>query len=481
MRNFLTKITDERIKTGLVQAIWDGVLWAIMFGLAENYLVPFALIFGATIFQISLMQGLAQIGAGLAQLLGAPLILKFRKRKLLTIWCCRFHAFSWLLIFFITFWTKSPWSILLFYVGGLFIANIGGPGWVSWMNDIVPQQLRGEYWGIRNKIIGIAQFVFVVIGGVVLHIAEGANHEILAYGILFTIAFAVRFANFIPLSKQYEPPMSVPAFTNEFKFRIFLTKLATTNFGRFALFSILMTFAVNLLGPIQPIYLLQALKCNYLQFTILTMIPIITTFIAMTYWGRLGDLYGNYRILFVTGMAIPLLAINWTIFTNFSVLMLMQACGGFVFAGFNLATANFIFDAVRRENISKIMAYFNTLNTLCAFLGALTGGWLVDVMARYDLSAWRLNKFTFVFAISALLRIVVFSCFIRSFKEVRPVKTSPPLHFFYIYKPAMNVINQFQMFNDLFFRIGHFLNYQSEEDTPEFVYFLEGEQEIKDE
>ena len=100
----------------------------------------------------------------------------------------------------------------------------------------------------------------------------------LAYGILFSFAFVSRFANFIPLGRQYEPPMSIAAFTDAFKFRIFLVKLFTTNFGKFALFSILMTFSINFMAPIIPVYVLKFLKFNYLQFTIV-MNPIVASFI----------------------------------------------------------------------------------------------------------------------------------------------------------------------------------------------------------
>jgi MFS family permease len=460
MHNFLKKIGDDRIKKGLIYAIWDGILWACMFGLAENYIVPFALVLGATTLQVSLIQGTAQLGVGMAQLLGARFILKFRKRKQLAILCSRLHAFSWLFMFFASFWTKSPWSVLIFYFLGLSAANFGGPGWVSWMNDLVPKNLRGEYWGLRNRIIGIAQFVFISLAGIVLHVAEGADKEIFAYGVLFTLAFAARFANFIPLGRQYEPPMSVPAFTSEFKFTIFLTKLLTTNFGRFALFIILMTFSINLIGPIIPVYIIKSLGFNYIQFTIVTMTAIVASFVFMTYWGRLSDMYGNYRILFITAIALPVLPVGWLLLRNFYGLIVLQVFSGFVFAGFNLATTNFIFDAVRRENISKIMAYFNTLNTFCAFLGALTGGLLVNLISHYDLSVSLLNKFTDVFAVSSLLRIAVILFFIRRFKEVREVEVSPALHFFYIYRPATNIINRFQVISDRFFKAGNSRNHK---------------------
>ena len=427
---------------GLVNAIWDGILWAIMFGFAENYIVPFALLFGATMLQVSLIQGSAQLGVGVAQLLGSRFIINFRKRKRLTIWTSRLHGFSWLVMFVITLWTKSPWAILLFYFLGLFAGNFGGPAWISWMNDIVPQKLRGEYWGVRNRLIGLTQLVFISLAGLTLHFSERGGKELWAYGVLFTLASAARVASFIPLHRQYEPPMSVPAFTHEFEFTTFLTKLFSTNFGRFVVFSIAMTFSVNLVGIVIPVYIIQALHFNYIRFTVVMMIGTICASVFMTYWGPLIDRYGNYRILSVTVTALPLIAAGWALVQNFYGLILVQVFSGFAWAGFNLATSNFIFDAVRRENISKIMAYFNTLNTLCAFLGTLTGGLLVDLAARHHAAFWRFDKFTLVLALSALLRAVVGVFLLKGFEEVRSVERSPALYFFYLSQPVTNVCNR---------------------------------------
>jgi MFS family permease len=246
--------------------------------------------------------------------------------------------------------------------------------------------------------------------------------------------------------------MSVPDFTNEFRFRIFLTKLRTTNFGRFAFFSIFMTFSVNIMLPIIPVYVLRNLEFNYVQFTAVMMLAIIFSFISMTYWGPLSDLYGNYRILFTTAVVLPLLPVGWIVLKNFYLLLILQMFSGFVQAGFNISTTNFIFDAVRRENISKIMAYFNTLNTTCAFLGAAIGGLLVNTLQDTHFPGSIFNAFTTVFAVSLVLRILVVLAYLKGFKEVRNVAPSPGVSHFYVYRPAFNMINRFHLANGRIFR-----------------------------
>ena len=61
MRKFLKQIKDEKIRKGLYYSVLDGVLWACMFGVSENYIAPFIVFFGASVMQVSLLQGFSQL------------------------------------------------------------------------------------------------------------------------------------------------------------------------------------------------------------------------------------------------------------------------------------------------------------------------------------------------------------------------------------------------------------------------------------
>jgi MFS family permease len=443
LNNLLNKIDDINIKKGLKFSVFDGILWAVMFGTSENYIVPFVLLFNATLFQISLLQGFAQLGAGFSQLLGSYIIHKYPHRKRLAILGNIIHALSWVFIFLFTFFTKNVWFSILFFGFGILCTNLAGPGWISWMNDLVPEKLRGQFWGMRNRTIGLAQFISILIAGVFLFFSEKCDREFLAFGILFAIGFSSRFSSIFVLKKQYEPKPHIKIEKSDFSFLKFLPRLFTTNFGRFVLFIILITFSINLMAPLIPAYLLKGLNFNYLEFTIIIMTSTIFSFIFMTYWGPFSDKYGNYRVLYITAIALPLLPLMWIFLKNFYLLLLLQVFSGFVWAGFNLSLLNYIFDAVKRENVSKISGYYNFLNTTCAFLGSFTGGLIATSIAYFHFSFFLFNEFTIVFALSCLLRIIIVVLFRTKFKEVRQVEKSPSIRYFYIYRPATNIINRF--------------------------------------
>jgi len=447
MKKFLQKIEDSDIRKGLYYSVLDGVLWACMFGVSENYIVPFVILFGASVMQVSLLQGLSQLALGIAHLLGTKVLSLFKNRRQLSVITCRLHALTWVFVFALTAWTKNPWFAVVFFVAGFFFGNISGPSWLSWMNDLMPREIRGEYWGRRNRVMGITQLFSISFAGIFLQIAKSHNFETLAYGILFNLGFLFRYGSSLFLKRQHEPPMLVAEESKSFKFHIFIEKLFTTNFGRFVLFYILLSFTINLTSPIIPVYLLSKLKFNYLQYTVIVMIFSISNLLFMTYWGPLSDKFGNYRILIVTACTIPFLALGWTLFRSFPLLIFHQFFAGFTMAGFNLAQANYIFDAVRRENVSKIMGYFNMLNTLMIFLGTVAGGFLYEVFNAFQVEFWIFNPYTLVFLISAVLRGIVVLCFRKGFREVRQCAPSPPGSYFLIEKPAQDVLDAIQIMN----------------------------------
>lgn len=452
MKQFLQKIQDDVVRKALVYAVWDGVLWAIMFGFADSYLVPFARLFQATPFQLSLIQGVALLGTCLAQLAGAQLTMRFKQRKIIALISVRTQAIGWLLILSVALWTRNAWTIIIIYFVQLLGANLGSPGWLSWMNDLIPKTFRGEYWGLRNRAIGIVQVIAMIVAGLFLQLAKTLHAEHIAFGLLFGLAFASRFAGSFMVQKQHEPPMHVDENANdEMRLATLLPKLFMTNFGRFTIFRVLMAFAANVLAPVLSIFLLESLHYNYVQFTILMMASTVASFFSMTYWGPLSDRYGNYRVITVTAVMVPVFAFGWGIFKNFYLQLLMQFFAGFVWSGFDLAVMNYIFDTLPREHVAKISAYLNTFANLFAFAGTVLAGALTKLTPQLPVHFWAAGNYEIIFFLSGFLRILVVVMFLKEFREVRQVEPSPALHHFYIYRPMRHVVNAIQVLNDKWF------------------------------
>ncbi|MBN2737984.1 MAG: MFS transporter [Spirochaetales bacterium] len=443
MKKSLAFLNNQRIQQALGFSIFDGVLWAIMFGFAENYVVPFALFFGATAFQVSLLQGSMQFGVSMGQVLGSTFSGRF-PRKTMSMIGNALHSLSFIIIAFGTVWLKNPLVILIAFPLGAFATNFAGPGWISWMNDTVPSDVRGRFWGLRNRFITFAQLFAMIIAGVLLFWGENNQDLNCMYLLIFSIGAFSRLISLYPLYRQWEPEKNTQA-ESTFSLGVFLKKLRHTNFGRFAIFNFLLTYSVNILLPAFSVYILHSMEFNYLQYTIIVMSSMVSTFIAMSYWGKLADKFGNYKILLVTAVALPLIAFCWVFLKDFYLMILLQLFSGFVWSGFNLSNGNFLFDSIKPQNVAKAAAYYNSMNNLFAFLGSLTGGFLALATPLFNIPFFAANNYELIFIVSGVLRVVVIIFLIKKFSEVREVQPSPGLGYFYLFKPMDNMINRIQL------------------------------------
>ena len=71
---------------------------------------------------------------------------------------------------------------------------------------------------------------------------------------------------------------------------------------------------------------------------------------------------------------IPLIPILWLFFSKVYWLVAIEFFSGFVWAGCNFTTTNFVYDAVTKQRMAICIAYLNFLTTTGLFIGATLGG-----------------------------------------------------------------------------------------------------------
>lgn len=443
----LAKHLKPHYKKSLNYAIIDGILWAMMFGLGENFLIPFALFFGASSFLVSLIPGIGQLSIAVSNLFSPAFINKFQKRKILIIITNEIHAFSWILILFSTLYFKNPIFIIIFYAFGVLSTSFAMTPWYSWMNDLIPVKIRGSYWGLKNKIVGFAQIGATLLGGFMLSLFKNSNNTLAGFSLIIVLSFLFRGFSFYPLLKQHEPKMKT-THKKQTSFFLFLKSLNKTNLGKFIIFNSLLTFASAMMFPFISVFLIKTLHFSYLQFSIIIFLGSFFMFLSMSYWGNLSDKYGNYKIIKITSIVVPFLTLGWVIFRNFYILLSLNAINGFFWAGFFLSTQNFIFDNSTKSKIHINMAYFFVFNNLFAFFGSITGGILTKIITKPFIQnilpfiKYTPQRLEIIFFISLILKTLTIIFFIKTFHEIT---TKPKIHntfLVFIFKPAITYIKK---------------------------------------
>ena len=407
--------TRNKVRKSLRLSVLDGASYSAMLGLTQNYVTPFALALKASTLQVGLISSIPNLFAALAQLAGPGLVVRTGSRKGLILPDALIHALSWLPLFLLPFFFRSSgvWWLLGFYTIGMAADIMSWAPWGSMISDLVHEDIRGRYLGFRGRIGGITALVFSIAAGAILQVYTG--HVFAGFAILFVGATAARLLSFYFLSRMYEPPFT-PESADAPGVVQLIKDLSVSNLGKHTMYISLVLFGMMISGPFFSVFMLRDLHFSYVTFTIVNAAAAIASFLSLPFWGRRADRAGNLKIVKITSWLMPLIPFLWTLNTNPVFLVFTNAVSGFVWAGFNLASMNFVYDASASAGRAKRIAVYNAFTFIAMCLGALLGGYIIPYLP--NLLGYQMRT---LFVISGVARLIVIIFLLRTIVEVRRV------------------------------------------------------------
>lgn len=414
----------ELKEKSLKYSIKEGSATSLMSGAGEAYVVPFAIALNATNSQIGFLSSFVGLLGASSQVVSSKLVYSF-KRKKIVLFGVALQATIWLLMIalgilaFKGIINQYAASILIvIYCMYAIIGNAAGPAWFSWMGDLVPERKRGEYFSKRNKIVGIIAMSVTLAASFVLDFAKEMNLVLIGFVFLFGISAIGRYVSAYYFTKHYEPELKLKK-DEQFGFFKFVKNAPFNNYGRFVIYIGLITLSVNIAGPFFTPYMLRELGFSYATFTIINVSAGLFTIVSLSLWGKIGDTYGNRKLLKIGSVGISLLPVLWLFNQSpLYLIFVVQLLSGISWGAFNLGISNYIYDAVTPQKRAACVAYFTMVNGIGVFIGALLGGFILD-----NISITLMNSFFLIFLISGILRGVVSLIFLPLLKEVREISS----------------------------------------------------------
>ncbi len=413
-------------------SIKDGISYGVMEGAGLRYITPYALAIGANNAQIGLLTSIPSLLGNFSQLFTPKAIERYSRKKIIMLGSL-LQALMWIPILFVgyLFFYKnvdhgfSATLMIIFFTLLTIFGAFLSPAWNSLMREIVGKK-TGKYFGNRSKIIGITVLGIMLISGLVLNYFKKINLLFFGFVIIFGVALIARLVSWYFLTKHYESKFK---FKDGYYFRFgqFIKRIPHSNFGKFVVFISLVMFGTAIASPFFAVYMLKDLQFSYTAWTLIVISGALSSFIFMPLWGKFADKFGNIRVLRFTGAFIPLVPALWflTLFMTkinapllVSYLFVIEFFSGFIWAGFNLSAANFIYDAVSKQKFALCIAYSNILNGVGIFLGATLGGFV----SSFNFNFFGISSLLLVFLLSAVVRFLVYIIMISKLKEVREVE-----------------------------------------------------------
>jgi MFS family permease len=411
----------------LKASICDGIYHSVMLGAGETYIGAFGIFLKATTLQIGLLATLPLLCEAVAQWISALSLDRFRSRRAIIFCWTLFQGALWLPAALLPFLFEpgnfGTISLICLVTLNHIATGFIYPVWSSLMGDLVPIAVRGRFFGNRNRLTGMSSFVSLLLAGGVLHFFKRADQAALGFLVIFIIAMLARFVSASWIRRYDDPPYHVQP-EDVFSFWQFLRRAPKSNFAKFTFFFAVTNFSVSFSSPYFVLYMLRDLQFSYLEFTIISGMATLCQFLTFRYWGGISDRFGNKKILNVCSWGIGIVPLCWLFSKNIIYICGIQVFAGLVWAGFNLAAANFIYDACSPPKRARCVAYRGLINSLFVLVGSISGGLVAKLLPpEFSIGPYHFAyALLFVFLVSGILRLLSAAFFLKIFHEVREVE-----------------------------------------------------------
>ena len=282
--------------------------------------------------------------------------------------------------------------MLLYFVAISMSQSLAAVSWMTWVQEWIPERLRGKYFGNRNRAMGLITVTCILAVGWVF---SEFGESLLAFEIILGVTGLVRLLSIYLMSHIYTPwsrPEPVASGTT-LRFGELLARGSV--YRSYLWFGGILAFSLSLTGPFYPVYMSQHLQFHVYAQTHLLILANLTSAITMPFWGRLCDRYGCRPIITLCALAWMLQNYLWIILNPSLTWMLygMWAWGGAVSSGVILGAFNLVLKLTPKHLKSTGVSLHLAATSVAAATAPVLAGWLITTellpiaseVARYRL------------------------------------------------------------------------------------------------
>ncbi len=341
-----------------------------------------------------------------------------------TIYCLPQRLLWIILSLGLAFIIHIPYNLRMWLIAGLFFItaffqHFGAGGTLSWFSRLVPMQISGRFFGMRQRIMMIA--TLIVASGMALLIDHFRGNGLI-YIIIFCAAAIFGVVDILLVRKIPEIPRVVEDTQITLK-EIISTPWQFPIFRLYALFSFVSGIAAGMMEPFIWKYSLAPAGRYGLGMPVFTaqlllsIIPMIIMAWFAPHWGKVLDRLGPRPVLIISAAAQLIISAVWLMMNGsiFWLIPIQTIFSGIALSG--LAQVD-IFMRVKGFpgfRTTSFLASLNVVNGISAMTGSVLGGimasfWMTNINTIQWLPVW-VSNYHPLFFIALLLRAALF-CFI---------------------------------------------------------------------
>jgi len=386
-------LTERDVQKGLKIVIWDGLAAEAMTVFSSGtFLVSMALLLGAGSIQIGLLAALP-LATNVFQLVSVWLVGRYHNRRAVAVLCAYLARVPLLLVgFSVLLFSKLSLDLLIFMLFFHYLfGSIAGPSWNSWIKDMVPESVLGEYFSRRNRYTQLLNVVLSIILALLLDYVKSRfpDFQLMVYAIFFSVAGGVGLIGGFILSRAQEPQSYL---SERNVFGLFKTPFKNPNFRKLLVFNCSWAFALNIATPFFTVFMLTTLKLSLSYVIILGVAGQMAGILTLRLWGTFSDRYSNKSIIGVAAPLYILCILAWCFvgiyskqYANLLLLLGIHLASGFAIAGINLSLNNIGLKLAPKKDAIVYLSVKNIVVAIASSLGPLIGGLLAGYFVKRKL------------------------------------------------------------------------------------------------
>ncbi|OPZ82627.1 MAG: Major Facilitator Superfamily protein [bacterium ADurb.Bin429] len=382
----MTAVT-RAMKLTYLQAMLGAASVALTGG---AFITGFALKLGADTIHIGLMSTLPMLCI-LVQLLASAVVERGADRRRMTIIWSLGGVAGWAGILCIPLLggvvaLPQIWLLIGMLTLMTLFAYIAGSARGSWVGDLIPEAMRGAFFGNLFMYSAIVSGAFGLLGGVLMDYLK--DREATAFCTLFAIGAGLGLVSVLLYLPQ---PHVRPARASEDGFRAHLrATFANRPFMVVMLYALLWSLQ-SIAWPFYATYMLDTVKMSYFWISVTGISAMLTMVLTAPFWGRVVDRYGCRPVLVAcTAACVPLPLIWFWLETPLAVTVVVSTVnilGGALGAGISVALSTLVYKATPSAGRAVQFAIYSILVTLAAAPMPTLGGALPGLLARWGITA----------------------------------------------------------------------------------------------
>lgn len=361
-------------------SIYHGMASTIALNFSNNFFPIFAItILGATNYQVGLISSLPPLMALLMTIPAAILLNRAHAQKKLVAMSVLLARLMFILIITLVYLPSAAFQAWAFLavIALMSVPNtVANIGWQTLIGGLVSNTRRGTFFSDRNRLLTVVGLVSTLLIGILM---KDASDSIIAYQVLFAIAFCFGLAEVFLLMKHEEEPVKIEGPIAKKKLMDW-SIFQHSSYVWFLVGALFFNFAWQMAWGIFNIYHVRVVGATIFWISMFSVGNMLMQILTFPLWKKWAERKSNVLVFVWAAVGMATTPFLTVLSTNLYYLTLVQTMSGFFLSGVVLLLFNLLLEQSPEESRTYCITTYNVLLAVVAFLAPQIGIWLLDVL-----------------------------------------------------------------------------------------------------